>query len=301
MERTERFKKLLDIATEDRPSTKEVVDLLSKFIVEIRKYISITTDEIESRFDTKGNKISVEISTRLDKAIDSLESKIIDIAKSASSKNEISTKDWYKALNNAIYDIERQINDIKEYDDTAIQTKWSTVIDEIYQKIDNIKPFITQPTDIRDALEMLEGDERLDISAIKGFEKLVSDIKSSGKNVRLVGGTNGIMVYNGTTKLGIVKYVNFTGSGVTSSLVNGLLTLTFSASSTNIAMQQVTAVASGSNITIDLTQLSHTFKSIVMVTNQGQVLDTVRWSVLSTVMTVTNVFDSDSYQIQYTY
>lgn len=83
---------------------------------------------------------------------------------------------------------------------------------------------------IRDSLELLQGDERLDISAIKGFEQTIEDIKNA-KSVRIVGGgKTGLNTYVDGVKKGLIQYVDFVaGSNMTISpqLVNGLLTLTF--------------------------------------------------------------------------
>lgn len=76
----------------------------------------------------------------------------------------------------------------------------------------------------------------------------------------------------------------------------------------SFASQAVTAVASGSDVTISLGQLANPFVAIQFVTRNGQVLDQgdgsggfSRWSRVGSVITVYNADPSDSYQIFYTY
>lgn len=75
-----------------------------------------------------------------------------------------------------------------------------------------------------------------------------------------------------------------------------------SAGGSNIAMQEVTAVTSAPDtVTIALSQLANTFTSILMVTLNGQIINRTRWSVVGSTMTVTQAYDTDEFQIQYTY
>lgn len=209
-----------------KPTTVEVANLIKKIIDAIKVWQNNLRDEVAQSSKTNSSEINsykASIKSLLDASVS-------DLTKITQGLVQDSSDKWYKQLNGAVYNIEQQIKNIEKYDDSLLETKWATIVGDIHQKIENIKPFILQPTDIRDSLESLQGDERLDIDSVKGWEKVIADLKASGKSVRLVGGTNGIIVYNGSTKLGIVKYINFTGSGVSASLVNGLLTLTFSGS-----------------------------------------------------------------------
>jgi len=75
---------------------------------------------------------------------------------------------------------------------------------------------------IRDSLELLQDEERIDISAIKGmefFQKKTDHL--------LLGGYGGMNLYVSGSKIGAVKTVNFTGVDVSHSKVNGMDTVTF--------------------------------------------------------------------------
>ncbi len=87
---------------------------------------------------------------------------------------------------------------------------------------------------VRDKLESLVDDERLDISAIKGMDKTLADIRGSGKKISIAGGAGrGIQLYVGGVKKGLVQYANIVAGPnmtITDSVTNGLHTLTFTAS-----------------------------------------------------------------------
>jgi hypothetical protein len=83
------------------------------------------------------------------------------------------------------------------------------------------------PASVRDKLEILEGEDRLDVSAIKGIEPLKN---AKGRPIGF--GGRGINLYVGGVKEGLAQYINLVaGSNVTitDSLVNGLHTITVAA------------------------------------------------------------------------
>lgn len=88
-------------------------------------------------------------------------------------------------------------------------------------------PTITQITQelpqngesVRDSLEMLTGDERLDKSAIRGLDEFQK------KSDIVLGGYGGLNLYVGGSKIGATKTIDFVGP--TFSKVNGRETLTF--------------------------------------------------------------------------
>lgn len=87
------------------------------------------------------------------------------------------------------------------------------------------------PIQVRDKLESLAGNQRLDASAVKGLEDL---FKAEPKGIeRWIGGRAGIQVYIEGVKVGLVQYLNLlAGTGITLGYVNknGVLTLTISSS-----------------------------------------------------------------------
>lgn len=69
----------------------------------------------------------------------------------------------------------------------------------------------------------------------------------------------------------------------------------------NIATEMATVVQAGGNITIDLTQFTNPVDVVQWVSLNGQIIDSTRWSVVGDVLTITDAFDTDTTQVQYTY
>ena len=103
------------------------------------------------------------------------------------------------------------------------------VVTSTEKAIQAIKPLIPDIKDIekqlpqlgeeiRDSLELLMGDERLDSSAIRGLPELKQE-------VRAVGASRGLNVYVDNVKKGILNTIDFVGAS--HSKINGRDTLTF--------------------------------------------------------------------------
>ncbi len=85
------------------------------------------------------------------------------------------------------------------------------------------------PTQVRDKLKGLSGDERLDISAIKGLEKGANIMD---KSIQLIGGGRGIQLKVNGVKKGLVKTINLiagTNITITHTIANGRNDLLFDA------------------------------------------------------------------------
>lgn len=108
-------------------------------------------------------------------------------------------------------------------------------LDELLPQIPTIEPLDQEIPKygeaVRDSLELLQGDERLDVSAIKGLDDKITTIES--KTVRWAGGNKAVYLYVDGAKKGLVNTLNIkSGTGVVASYskVNGLDTITFAAS-----------------------------------------------------------------------
>lgn len=103
------------------------------------------------------------------------------------------------------------------------------VVEKVVERIETIKAtkISETPVELRDKLESLEGEERLDVKAIKGLKELLDSVKVKGKSVMhtvmslsglfdvsISGATNGqALVWNSTTQ----RWENGTVSGGTGS------------------------------------------------------------------------------------
>ncbi len=78
----------------------------------------------------------------------------------------------------------------------------------------------------RDGLELLQDEERLDISALRGVDKLVKDLKASGKNVQVGWGAHPLTIYDGTTVIDKnARIINFGSNLTVSRNASGVITV----------------------------------------------------------------------------
>jgi len=108
-------------------------------------------------------------------------------------------------------------------------------------------PFL-EPKEVRDKLETLNGDDRLDKSAIRGLEELEKKIDSKPSGVR--GGARGVMLYVDGTKQGQAQMINLipgTGVSLTYSRASGRNDITINASAAALAILTATGDVDGVN------------------------------------------------------
>lgn len=130
--------------------------------------------------------------------------------------------------------------------------------EEVFQKIIRDLPSIG--TYWRDGLELLQGAERLDISAIDGIEELKQEILETAKGYRVIGGQQGLRMFISGVKLGLIQSLNIvagTGMTIVYSKLNGQDTVTFS--STGSAGGFTELVATG---TVNSVNTSFTFTAV---------------------------------------
>lgn len=94
-------------------------------------------------------------------------------------------------------------------------------VTEIHNTVNEIKEVAVPDTAeaTRDKLTSLEGDERLDISAIKGVKELEDNLDERIKTIprgSVGGATRGVQLLVGSAKKGLANYINFiAGAGIT--------------------------------------------------------------------------------------
>lgn len=115
-----------------------------------------------------------------------------------------------------------------------------------------------------------------------------------------------IKIRNNGTPLGTGAFntIDLTGTLSATDEGNGIVNITGTGggAGTNVATEVVAGVTSGSNVTLDLTTLSHTFITIELVTASGQVLTpTTDWTRSGNTITVLGASSAQAYQVQYTY
>lgn len=139
-----------------------------------------------------------------------------------------------------------QLENGKDADEEAMLIRLTALIPKI-EDIESKLPMLGEK--IRDSLELLQGKNRLRISAIDGLEEALTEAKKSGKSVGFVGGARGISVYVGGVKKGMINTLNFVaGSGIAISYskVNGLDRITFTVSGSGVTVETPPEAANGS-------------------------------------------------------
>lgn len=157
--RLEKLKKLIEVTNEGTLTLTEAKKLVQLLIERVKNDIEVTKNDLKSEV----SKEKQELEKQLNKAISSLtatEKKLVE-----SDKH---TKKVINEVNPMIRQAFREIDDLKkEIPELPDLSRHITV--------DNIKEFLPEiPEQVRDKLETLKDDERLDKSAIKGIEE---DIK----------------------------------------------------------------------------------------------------------------------------
>ena len=225
IERAERVLKALDEDLITYDEAKELLDTLIDFVREAR-------EDLEEQHDGHVSKVSGALAGFL-KDVEKIDGRFKD--KISASKSEV-LKDIERIEKKLIKRINAVRDEIPEIPDAPEMPDLQPVYDRIEEVREELLNKMTAE-DIRDLLETLEGDERLDISAIRGLEEFLAEhggkntVRSTG--VGSAGGGRGLFLYVGGVKKGIVKELNFeagTGMSISFALINGRPTLTFESS-----------------------------------------------------------------------
>lgn len=103
------------------------------------------------------------------------------------------------------------------------------------------------PESVRDMLETLEDDNRLDKSAVKGIEDIEKKIVGLAEIASTPRGGGGVNVHVNGQFIGHVQQIEFTGSGITTSLVSGKTVLVVTGGSGVTAVETPTGTVNGVN------------------------------------------------------
>lgn len=115
-----------------------------------------------------------------------------------------------------------------------------------------------------------------------------------------------IIIRNNGTQVGVVGYniIDLKGTLTGADEGNGVIGITGSGggAGTNVATEVVAGTQSGSNVTLDLSTLSHTFVAVEVIFASGQALTPVTdWSLVGSIATVSGANAAQAFQVQYTY
>lgn len=265
----QRAQKLLDTANEGYAPTKEVAGALAaivKSLTDLRKQV---TKEMMDSHGSMDSKVKSCL-----KKIDEVESKFKDMVINLDSATDEAVHRLTTKLSKEIQRVEQLI-------------PGQTDLSDIEQKLTDLETKVATPiefptleaTELRDKLEELNGDERLDKSAIKGLEEWLEKNVSTGGSPKQAM-SRGTYLYIDGAKKGLINTLNFaSGNGMTLaySKVDGLDTLTFTSSGSSsgggtLNKQLVSGVINGSN-TVFTIPTAFVGKSIIILDSQAFVQD----------------------------
>lgn len=174
--------------------------------------------------------------------------------------------------------------------------KKEAIVEEVLTKIPP-PPFLTS-IEIRDRLEILKGDERLDVSAIKGISEIQESIKElSANGVGRVGwGAHPLNIQeSGTVKAKGARHLNFTGAAVTHS-ANGVTTIAVSSTGNSIHNEQV----SGNTNTFTLAHTPTLGTEHIFARGQ-RIFPTTGYTIVGAIITTVDTFSTGDIYADYSY
>lgn len=216
----DRLKKLLEVANEDFASQKEVASAFSALLASVKQSLS----DLKREYTDSDRAISSDIR--------SLDSTLKDIRREMKTLS-LADDNAATRITDAVSRLEREI--------AAVRTSIPDLPDLSYleERIEDVKRLIpTLPRsldgeDIRNFLEALNGEDRLDKKAIRGIEDLEEAIANAKKGDGTIHGSSGVNLTVGGAYKGFIRDLILTGAGVTTTITaDGLLTVVISGSGT---------------------------------------------------------------------
>lgn len=167
------------------------------------------------------------------------------------------------------------------------------------QAVERLKPFIPTTDElkkeilgapVRDSLEALEGEDRLDIKAVKGLEKYEErihslEIRPIGKG----GGARGLMLYTNGTKRGMIQSLNLipgTNVTLTYSYAFGRQDVTISASGSGGGLSVLTVTGTVDDSNLSFTVASQPTLVIINGASYRTTSDSITWTYLAGTLTL---------------
>lgn len=191
---------------------EELASLLDRGVTkdDFEKAFKIVLDTIDSF--RKGNSKEFDL---IHKTIEALSKKVQEDATTDIATIRVEA---LKVVNKALKDQTTGMNLIRDKVRSLKDGRTPKISDIVPQVLQALPPDVEEtPTQVRDKLETLIGDERLDKSAIKGIEQLEENIRNIEIRPVKGGGAKGFGLYiNSSKKLLTAQYLNLIGgSGVT--------------------------------------------------------------------------------------
>ena len=148
------------------------------------KQLKNTNKQVISGAYERVNLLALRLKENNEQDIEKAKLEMTGLIEDYLSKVETATNQKMREVDEKVKELKNGI-DGKDADEQAIADKvLREVQSPIIEKIEKNLPKLGEP--IRDALELLDGDQRLDKSAIRGLDELLE--KHNGQNIPYVGG-----------------------------------------------------------------------------------------------------------------
>lgn len=203
LEKSLRIKRNLEKET---PSTEEVADLIATIIQVVK--------EAKEHLEKQARENKMEMDDSFHEAISNLE----DMGREMEVKMMDMHSKMDKKMSDEMDDLVKKVySEIRKVEKSIPTLNFEPIYGKIKEVESKIVPFELKAEDVRDSLEILRDNERLDKSAIKGIEAIEEKIKSIELRPSGVGGgSRGIQLYVDGVKEGQVNMVNLiAGTNVT--------------------------------------------------------------------------------------
>jgi len=208
----------------------------------------------EKEISDKNNKAISDLIKLFEKLKDNLTSSTnSEIAKTIQQLKGLADKTFKEQQDglNFIKDKVGSLKDGKDADDKVIVKNVLSQMPKIELKAETL----------RDKLENLRGDERIDISAIRGLEEKLKKRDTGASGLTIFGGSRPLQIQeSGTVKEKTARFINFTGASVSRS-ADGVVTVAVASN-----VETPTGAVDGANTTYTVL---HTPKYITL---DGQML-----------------------------
>lgn len=161
--KVERLRKLLDVANEDVPSTKEI----GRFFADLTSYLKTVKADLRAGADKDKDGLSLLVANALI-SIRDMEKRILDVYK----KSDKTLRDEIREAGETF---SREIRKMRDEIPEEIDL---TPIFLAFGKLESAIPKEHTAEKIRDLLETLKGEERLSVDAISGLSELLEEISA---------------------------------------------------------------------------------------------------------------------------
>lgn len=276
-----KLEQIINLVDTDYAKTNEVAIFLAELIKAITNIKSSLKSDISS-LDSVITAVQENLLQKIGETKDRLETLVGETKKLVSDETRTLTRDISKRLADEVYRLEGLIAEIPQFDPVTLRADTEAALADLRKLVSESKLITAEQ--IRDNLESLTGDSRLDKSAIKGLDDWLS--RNIQPNRVIGGGMSGINLYASGTKIGAVKAINF--ANTTASKVNGLDTITVLGSGTFYSQTPVGAI-NGSNKTYTT---SHTITTVFSFAINGQFIHPVEYSLSGSTITFVTALDA---------